>query len=64
MARKKRLNPPVRIAVHVSQQMSDYIDALVAVGLHGRTPPEVATQLIGRQLENLLKDGILKKTDP
>ena len=63
MARKTRSTPPVRIAIHVSQQMSDYIDALVVGGLHGRTQPEVAVHLLGRQLEEFLTKGILIKLE-
>jgi hypothetical protein len=60
MGRKKNLSPPVKVGITISPQMSNYLDELVARGIHGRTPAEVVFQLISREIQQLLKDGYLK----
>ncbi len=61
MARKKNPSPPVKVGITISPQMSKYLDDLVARGLHGKTPAEVASQLIGAGIQQLLKDGLLQQ---
>lgn len=41
-----------------------YLHDLIEVGLYGKTPPEVVNTLVARQIEQLIKDGIIKQRRP
>jgi hypothetical protein len=54
------MRKPFRINLTVSQQVGGYLGQLARIGIHGTKPTEVASALVSRQIEQLIKDGILK----
>lgn len=49
------------VQISVTAQMQSGIRQLVALGLHGSTPEEVAETLVRSAMHQLLKDGLLSK---
>jgi hypothetical protein len=49
-----------RIYIRTSTEIAAYIDELVRLGIHGKTPSEVAKTLIGHEIERLIRDGFLE----
>jgi hypothetical protein len=45
-------------------EVAAYLEALAKVGIHGKTPAEVAKALVGNEIERLIREGIipLRKT--
>ncbi|UJB64425.1 hypothetical protein YS110_06535 [Acidovorax sp. YS12] len=60
MARPKQQQPSEKLVLSVSPQIRQYLDALVPVGLYGKSAPEVAANLMSRALEQLARDGLVK----
>jgi hypothetical protein len=50
------------LTVRVSERLADYIDAVVAVGVHGSTTAEVARKFIENEVERLIREGLIKVT--
>lgn len=50
-----------KITFSASDAVTHYLEDLVKVGLYGKTPPEVVNTLLTRQIEQLIKDGIIKQ---
>ena len=59
MARSPNANNTDRIQIRVSSQIATYLDDLVALGIHGSTPSEIAKHFVENEVERLIKDGIL-----
>lgn len=59
MARPKNTTPTDRLVLSATPQLRDHLKALVKMGLYGKTPSEVALNLVCRSVETLIKDGIL-----
>lgn len=53
-----------KIAFSASGGVVRYLHDLIEVGLYGKTPPEVVNTLVARQIEQLIKDGIIKQRRP
>ncbi len=54
------MRKPVRINLTVTEQVERYLIQLSDLGIHGSKPTEVASALISREIERLVKDGFLK----
>jgi hypothetical protein len=54
------MRKPVRINLTVSEQVESYLKELSDLGIHGSKPTEVASALISREIERLIKEGFLK----
>lgn len=54
------MRKPVRINLTVSAQIERYLKELAELGIHGSKPTEVASALISREIERLVKEGFLK----
>jgi len=50
----------VRINLTVSKEVEGYLRQLGEIGVHGTKPTEVASALLSREIERLIKDGFLK----
>lgn len=48
-----------RINLTVSEQIERYLQQLSVLGVHGTKPTEVASALISREIERLIKEGFL-----
>ena len=57
------MRKPVRINLTVTTQVEKYLLELSALGIHGSKPTEVASALISREIERLIKDGFLHIED-
>jgi hypothetical protein len=60
MARSKNINRTSRIYISPSAEIAAYLNELAGVGIHGKTKSEVANTLISREIERLIREGILK----
>ncbi len=49
-----------RVSISASSEIRYYLEELAELGIHGKTPTEVAKSLISNEIERLIKDGILK----
>jgi len=49
-----------RINLTVSEQVEQYLEQLSEIGVHGTKPTEVASALISREIERLIREGFLK----
>lgn len=47
------------IHVRPSSEVIAYLDDLAKIGIHGKTPSEVAKTLIGNEIERLVREGVL-----
>ncbi len=54
----------VRINLTVSEQVSGYLEQLADLGIHGTKPTEVASALVSREIERLIREGLLKVSKP
>lgn len=50
----------VRINLTVSQQVDRYLQQLARLGVHGSKPTEVASALLSREIERLIREGFLE----
>ncbi|MGH2359353.1 MAG: hypothetical protein ACRDGM_02270 [bacterium] len=60
MPRKPNESKTTDIHVTASYEVASYLKELAKIGVHGKTPSEVAKFLIGTEIERLLREGILK----
>lgn len=58
----KKPNPveSARVFIRPSKEVAAYLDELALLGIHGKTRSEVATALVGRGIERLIREGFLK----
>jgi hypothetical protein len=49
-----------RINLTVSREVERYLLQLSDIGIHGTKPTEVASALVSREIERLVKEGFLK----
>ena len=59
MPRRPNENKTVDIHVSASEEVAAYLKQLAKIGIHGKTPSEVAKFLIGAEVERLVREGIL-----
>lgn len=60
MARKKNQVETVPVTISTTPPVVQYLEALVATGLYGKTTPEAAERLITQRIEQLIREGALK----
>jgi hypothetical protein len=60
MGRPKNRHKTSRIYISPSAELAGYLNELARIGIHGKTKSEVANALISREIERLIKEGILK----
>ena len=48
-----------RLNLTLTIEQKRYLDDLAHIGIHGKTASEVAKVLISREIERLIKDGVL-----
>lgn len=60
MPRKPNVNRTTRISVSPSAEVVTYLEELARIGIHGKTPAEVAKTLIGYEIERLVREGVVK----
>ncbi len=53
-------NENKRVAISASPEIMNYLDELASIGIHGKTPTEVAKSLVSNEIERLIREGILK----
>ena len=49
-----------RVALRPSSQVVMYLDELVEIGIYGKTRTEVVDGMVSREIERLIRDGVLK----
>ena len=64
MPRPPNANNTHRIDIRVSSQIATYLGDLVALGIHGSTPSEVAKHFVENEVERLIKERILTIRKP
>jgi hypothetical protein len=60
MGRPKNRHKTSRIYISSSAELAGYLNELARIGIHGKTKSEVANALISREIERLVREGILK----
>jgi hypothetical protein len=51
----------VQITISTTTAVQGYLEQLVATGLYGKNPAEVAERIIARTIEIMLEDGTLRR---
>jgi len=51
----------VQITISTTAAVQGYLEQLVATGLYGKNPAEVAERIIARTIEIMLGDGTLRR---
>jgi hypothetical protein len=57
---KHEMRKTARINLTVSKEVESYLLRLSEIGIHGTKPTEVASALVSREIERLVKEGFLK----
>lgn len=60
MAKQKNSTATARVTINTSAEVAAYLDDLVSIGIHGKTRAEIAERLISKEIERLIKDGMLR----
>jgi hypothetical protein len=60
MARGPNKNDTTKVQPTISAQTSRYLDRLVEIGAYGNTPTAVAAYLIQREIDDLIRSGVLR----
>jgi hypothetical protein len=60
MARKPNKHQTAPISIRPSAEVAAYLAELAKVGIHGKTPAEVAKALVGNEIERLIREGIIR----
>lgn len=63
MSRKKNPYKTVLVKVSTTPKVAQYLDALVATGLFGKTAPEASERLIAQRVDQLIKEGTIKRLE-
>lgn len=63
MARTPNAHKAQLLTLRVTPQAMEYLKRLVAHGLYGKTPPEIANTLVNRGIEALIERGHLDRLD-
>ena len=53
--------PTVQITLSTTPPLKKHLEKLVATGLYGKNAAEAADRLLGREVERLIKEGVLRK---
>ena len=61
MGRKKNNAGAKRLSLRVSTKMYSYLETIASQGLTGKTVHEVATNLIGRSIQQLIVEKIIEQ---
>lgn len=48
-----------RVNVTLTKEQYSYLEKLSELGIHGKSPSEVAKSLISREIERLISDGFI-----
>jgi hypothetical protein len=64
MPRRPNKTQTADIHVTASKEVEAYLEELAGIGIHGKTPSEVAKFLIGYGIERLIREGIIKLRRP
>ncbi len=59
MAGEDNGNGSERVNLRLSPEIVAYLERLAELGIHGKTPSEVAKTLIGREIERLIREDFL-----
>lgn len=59
MPRKPNAHKTERITINVTPQIRSYLERLVERGLYGKTPTEVAQNMVARGIESVIERGHL-----
>ena len=62
MARGPNSVETVMIHLSTTPMVHDYLEELVSSGLYGKSPAEAAERLVGRGIENLIREGALQRS--
>lgn len=60
MPRKPNAHKTERITINVTPQIRSYLQRLVERGLYGKTPTEVAQNMVARGIESVVERGHLQ----
>ncbi len=61
MPRKKNQLDTVSLSVSTTRPVVEYLETLVESGLYGKNPTEAAERLIAWSLEELIRNGTLRR---
>lgn len=61
MARSRNLLPTVTITLSTNPQIKAYLSELVPSGLYGNNEADAAERLLARAVEQLIREGSLKR---
>lgn len=61
MARSPNLLPTVTITLSTNPQIKEYLSELVPSGLYGNNEADAAERLLARAVEQLIREGSLKR---
>jgi len=61
MPRRPNQLPTVQIPISTTPQVRDYLERLVPSGFYGKNSTEAAERVLARALEQMVKEGTLKK---
>ncbi|MGD2081480.1 MAG: hypothetical protein PVF91_00845 [Chromatiales bacterium] len=64
MPRKKNQLETVAVTLSTTQPIVGYLEELVGSGLYGKNPAEAAERLIALGIEDLIRQGTLKRRAP
>jgi hypothetical protein len=64
VAREVNGTDSVRIYIRTSAEIAAYLEELVRIGVHGKTPSEVAKTLVGYEVERLIRERFLELRRP
>ena len=57
---RKKKSTSGRLFLRPSNEVIGYLERLAKIGIHGKNPTDVATNLIGHEIERLIKERILE----
>lgn len=60
MARGQNQNDTTKVQPTISTQTLRYLNRLVEIGAYGNTPTAVAAYLIQREIDDLIRSGVLQ----
>jgi hypothetical protein len=60
MARTKNTEPSVTLSLQITPTVLAHLKRLVALGMFGKSPPEVATGILYQALQRMVEKGHIK----
>ena len=49
-----------RVAISATPEIMNYLEDLASIGIHGKTPTEVAKTLLSNEIERLIREDIIQ----